>query len=45
VITVPFVGESGAFITDGTSLAATTKSYLLSRNPHFDEAAMRVSPA
>jgi agmatine deiminase len=40
VIGVPFVGEGGAFITDGEGLAVATRSCLLSRNPHLDEAAI-----
>lgn len=40
VIGVPFVGEGGAFITDGAGLAVTTRSCLLSRNPHLNEAAI-----
>lgn len=40
VIGGPFVGEGGAFITDGAGLAVTTRSCLLSRNPHLDEAAI-----
>lgn len=40
VIGMPFVGEGGAFVTDGAGLAVTTRSCLLSRNPHLDEAAI-----
>jgi agmatine deiminase len=40
VIGVPFVGEGGAFVTDGAGLAVMTRSCLLSRNPHLDEAAI-----
>ncbi|MCA1501674.1 agmatine deiminase family protein [Bradyrhizobium sp. NBAIM14] len=43
VIGVPFVGEGGAFITDGAGLAVATRSCLLSRNPHLDEAAIERS--
>jgi agmatine deiminase len=43
VIGVPFVGEGGAFITDGEGLAVTTRSCLLSRNPHLDEVAIERS--
>lgn len=37
VLGMPFVGEGGAFVTDGAGLAVTTRSCLLSRNPHLDE--------
>lgn len=40
VIGMPFVGEGGAFVTDGQGLAVTTRSCLLSRNPHLDERAI-----
>jgi agmatine deiminase len=40
IVGVPFVGEGGAFVTDGHGLAVTTRSCLLSRNPHLDEAAI-----
>lgn len=40
VIEVPLVGEVGAFITDGAGLAVTTRSCLLSRNPHLEQAAI-----
>ncbi|MGY3581413.1 agmatine deiminase [Bradyrhizobium sp. USDA 4341] len=40
VIGMPFVAEGGAFITDGQGIAVTTRSCLLSRNPHLDEAAI-----
>lgn len=40
VVGVPFVGEGGALITDGAGVAVTTRSGLLSRNPHLDDAAI-----
>lgn len=40
VVGVPFVGEGGAFVTDGQGVAVTTRSCLLSRNPHLDEGAV-----
>jgi agmatine deiminase len=38
VIGMPFVGEGGAFVTNGNGAAVTTRSCLKSRNPHADEA-------
>ena len=40
VIGMPFVGEGGAFVTDGQGLAIATRSCLQSRNPHLDEVAI-----
>lgn len=40
VIGMPLVAEGGAFITDGKGCAVATRSCLLSRNPHLDEAAI-----
>lgn len=40
VIGTSFVGEGGAFVTNGRGLAITTRSCLLSRNPHLNEAAI-----
>ncbi|WP_230646763.1 agmatine deiminase family protein [Bradyrhizobium sp. Leaf401] len=40
VLGMPFVGEGGAFVTDGAGLAVTTRSCLLSRNPHLEEEAI-----
>ncbi|MFC7699486.1 agmatine/peptidylarginine deiminase [Bradyrhizobium sp. GCM10028915] len=38
VLSVPFVGEGGAFLTDGRGLAIATRSCLLARNRHLAEA-------
>jgi agmatine deiminase len=40
VIGTSFVGEGGAFVTNGRGLAITTRSCLLSRNPHLNETAI-----
>lgn len=40
VTSVPIVAEGGAFVTDGRGLAITTRSCLMSRNPHLDEIAI-----
>lgn len=37
VVAVPFVGEGGAFLSDGRGLAIVTRSCLLARNPHLIE--------
>jgi agmatine deiminase len=37
IISMPFVGEGGAFVTNGKGVAVATRSCLLSRNPHADE--------